>query len=107
MAMKTRIVIIIAMAACLLLGSLALRLDFGRLSLTAQDKALAQSYQPPPPVQYRVAQGAASGGGYRLTGFGWQVSGSSSGGGYRLLGPASPSSGTPCCCNYLPCVRKN
>ena len=31
----------------------------------------------------------------------------SSGGDYRLLLPESPSgTGTPCCCAYLPCVRK-
>ena len=104
--MKKRNVILIAIALCLLLGGLALRLDAGQLGLAAQDKALAQSAQPPP-AQYRVAQSPASGGNYRISGSGWQVSGSSGGGEYRLLGPVSPSGGTPCCCVHLPCVMKH
>ena len=103
--MKSRNVILIAIALSLLLGGLALRLDTGRLGVILSDKALAQSDQPAI-SQYRVAPRAASGGAYRLSGAGWQVKGSSSGGAYRLQGPVSPSGGTPCCCNYLPCVRK-
>ncbi len=105
--MKTRTVIIIALASCLLLGLLALRLDFGKLSLLGEANALAQSEQPTLPVQYNLTQGTASGGGYRLNGLRWQVTGASSGGGYRLQGPAGPSGGTPCCCSYLPCLMKN
>jgi hypothetical protein len=88
--MKTRIAILLAIAALLLVGSVALAQSSG-----------------PPPAQYAVAQGRASGEGYRLTSMSWQVSGASSGGGYRLLGPASPSGGNPCCCTYLPCVLRN
>jgi hypothetical protein len=95
--MKTRTVILVAMVACLLLGGLAL--------LAAQDSAQAQSNQPPT-VQYSVTQGIASGGDYRLAGSEKQVNSASSGGNYRLLGPASPSSGTPCCCLHLPCILK-
>ena len=30
-----------------------------------------------------------------------------SGGGYRLLAPSRPAgTGTPCCCNYLPLIRR-
>jgi len=103
--MKKRNVILIAIALSLLLGGLALRLDTGRLDVTLSDRALAQSDQPAI-SQYRVAPRSASGGAYRLSGADWQVKGASSGGEYRLQGPSSPSGGTPCCCNYLPCVRK-
>jgi hypothetical protein len=88
--MKTRTIILLAIAACLLIGSVS----------------LAQS-NGPPPAQYVVARGAASGGHYRLTGQAWHVSGASSGGGYRLMGPASPSGGNQCCCTYLPCLLRN
>ncbi len=68
----------------------------------------AQSGGQPPPAQYVVAKGTASGGHYRLAGTAWQASGVASGGGYRLAGPASPTgTGTPCCCNYLPCVLRS
>ena len=105
--MKARTGIIVAMAICLLLGSIALRQDFYRLSLTGQGSALAQSNVSALPVQYIVTQGVASGGGYNLTGLAWKVSGTSSGGEYRLLGPASPAGGTQCCCLYLPCLLRN
>ena len=107
--MKKRNVLLIAIALCLLLGGFALRLDSGKLGVSIPDKALAQSAaQSDQPIiaHYRVSLGTATGGDYRLSGLEWQVRGSSSGGAYRLQGPASPSSGTPCCCNYLPCVRK-
>jgi hypothetical protein len=57
---------------------------------------------------YAVARGTASGGHYRLTSPSWQVSGAASGTGYHLANPSSPAgTGTPCCCTYLPCVRRN
>ena len=94
--MKTRIPILIAIVALLLVSSMALAQSSG------------------PPAGYAVEQGTAFCGSYRLTslplrqaqGGGWQVSGVASGGGYRLLGPASPSGGNQCCCTYLPCVLR-
>jgi hypothetical protein len=103
---KAKIVIRVAILTCLLLSFAAFRPDISRLSLAGQASAQAQSIEIPS-VQYRVVPGAASGGGYNLSGIEWQVSGSSSGGKYLLHGPSSPSTGTPCCCSYLPCVRKN
>ena len=60
--------------------------------------------------------GAASGGGYRLTGLTgdpsqggtWQVRGGASGGSYRLDAPAATSSyvGSGCCCTYLPSLMR-
>jgi hypothetical protein len=98
--MKARTAILIALAACLLLGGAALR--------QAQSAVLAQASGPPGPAQYVVAQGAASGGGYRLTGQTWQVRGVADGGGYRLAVSLSPAgTGTPCCCIYLPCALRN
>jgi hypothetical protein len=96
--MKARIVILVALAVCLLLGSVALR--------QAQGGALAQSSRPPS-AQYVVTKGTASGGHYRLTSVSWQANGASSGGGYHLLILASPSGGNQCCCTYLPCVLRN
>ncbi len=61
-----------------------------------------------PGLGYTVQAGTIAGGGYHLTSTTWQVRGIASGGGYRLAGPASPTgTGTPCCCNYLPCVLRN
>ena len=97
--MKPRIVIIIAITACLLLGSVSLGQDYGRLTQ-------AQSTEPPVPVQYIVAQGVASGGNYQLTSSAWQVSGASDGGVYHLTKPASPNAIEGCCCLYLPCLRR-
>jgi hypothetical protein len=69
--------------------------------------ALAQSREPPP-VQYAVAQGAVSGGHYRLASQAWQVRGVADGDGYHLMVLLGPTgTGTPCCCNYLPCVLRN
>lgn len=70
--------------------------------------ASAYSGEYDPPTWYTVEQGAASGGGYHLTGLTWRVSGAASGGGYRLLGPAAPAlRGNGCCCLWLPCVVGN
>ncbi len=102
--MKTRTVILIAIAAVLLLGSVTIGQDFHRLSRSAQSSPLAQS-NGPPPVSYIESQGEASAGNYRLTSLTWQVKGASSGGVYRLQGPNNASNGTTCCCTYLPCVK--
>jgi len=53
---------------------------------------------------YIVEPGAATGGGYQLTGLVWQFRGTASNGHYRLVEPAGSSSG--CCCTYLPCVLR-
>lgn len=54
-----------------------------------------------------VVKGTASGGRYHLVATRWQASGIAGGGGYRLVSPVSPTgTGTPCCCNYLPCVLR-
>jgi hypothetical protein len=103
--MKTRTVILVAMSALLLLGSVTLGRDFGKLSLSAQSSPLAQLNEPPP-VQYIVKQGVASGGGYRVISSVWQVKGASSGGEYRLLQQANSAPYDHCCCVYLPCVKK-
>jgi hypothetical protein len=87
--MRTRIPILIAIVALLLVSSMA----------------LAQSSRPP--AGYAVEQGTASGGSYRLTSLSWQVNGVASGEGYRLLRPANPSGGNQCCCTYLPCALRN
>lgn len=87
--MKARTVILLAIVALLLVGSVA----------------WAQSGGPP---GYVVKPGTASGGHYRLTAVTWQVRGIISGGGYRLAGPVGPNgTGTPCCCTYLPCVMRD
>jgi hypothetical protein len=44
---------------------------------------------------------------YHLESGGLRVMGASSGGSYRLMPPEAPvGTGTPCCCMYLPCVRR-
>jgi hypothetical protein len=87
-----RTAILTAIAALLLLGTVA----------------LAQSGGHDPPTWYSVEQGVASGGGYRLTSLNWQASGTVSGAGYRLLGPTSPTlRGNGCCCTWLPCALRN
>jgi hypothetical protein len=90
--MKTRTVILVAVVALLLAGSVA----------------LAQSGRQPPPAWYMVERGTASGGRYRLDSLNWQVGGTSSGAGYHLMGPARPaSSENGCCCTFLPCVLRS
>jgi hypothetical protein len=93
--MKTRRVILMAVVALLFLST----------------GALAQ-----PGGLYTVEQGVASGGGYHLTsltlpsvpGPTWQVSGTASGGNYRLFAPPAPAStGSGCCCTYLPCATRS
>ena len=54
-----------------------------------------------------LAESAPEAASYHLEINGLRVNGASSGGGYRLLPPeAAVSTGTPCCCTYLPCVRR-
>ncbi|MBN1814877.1 MAG: hypothetical protein JXA14_23760 [Anaerolineae bacterium] len=102
--MNMRVIILLAIVALLLIGSVALRRTFGKLSLATQGSTLAQS-NGPPPAQYIVAQGTASGGSYYLTSQAWRVGGVASSEEYHLVSPASPTgTGTPCCCAYLPCV---
>ena len=53
------------------------------------------------------AESAPEAASYHLESGGLRVMGASSGGSYRLLLPeASAGGGTPCCCMYLPCVRR-
>lgn len=88
-----RIAILTAIAALLLLGTVALAQSGGKADQSAW---------------YTIEQGTASGGGYYLTGLAWRASGTAGGGGYRLLEPASPTlTGNGCCCTYLPCMLKN
>jgi hypothetical protein len=103
--MKTRTVILVAMAATLLLGSVTLGRDFGKLSRSAQGSPLERANEPPP-VKYIVAQGVTSGGSYHLTSSTWQVKGDSQGGRYRLLESTNSAPYDHCCCVYLPCVKK-
>ena len=57
---------------------------------------------------YAVECGTASGGGYRLTSATWQIRGSADGGGYTLWQPASlATSGSGCCCDYVPLLLQN
>jgi hypothetical protein len=93
--MKARSMILVVVVSLLFLGT----------------GALAQPGGP-----YAVEQGMASGGGYHLTslvlpsvpGPNWQVSGAASGGNYRLSAPrALASTGSGCCCTYLPCAMRS
>jgi hypothetical protein len=85
--MKRRILVLAAIVALLLVGTVA----------------LAQSGRP-----YVVEKGCAAGGSYSLTSLTWQVSGASNGGDYRLFGPAAPAlRGSGCCCTYLPIALRN
>ncbi len=88
--MKTRLTILMAVMALLLLGTVA----------------PAQSGQPNQSLEYTVQAVTVAGGSYRLISLGSQLSDTSSGGAYRLLSLASPSasSDSGCCCTYLPCV---
>jgi hypothetical protein len=98
--MKTRITILIAVVAFLLVIGLSLR--------QAQGFMPRQSSGPLPSTNYMVAQGVASGGHYRLTGLTRQVSGTASGAGYRLTSPTIPrGTGNQCCCTFLPIVLRN
>lgn len=83
--MKARTVILVAIVALRLVGSMALAQPGG------------------PRAGYALQRVTLSGGRYRLAGPGWQFSGAASGGRYYLLGPAALSGGR-CCCTYLPCV---
>jgi hypothetical protein len=103
--MKTRTAILIAIAALLLLGSVALAQPDnrtpGRWFCVEPASAAAQGYrltsvtlrQP-----FDFAQGSAQGSA-------WRVSGTASGGGYRLL-EAPALTGSGCCCTYLPLIRR-
>jgi hypothetical protein len=90
MDMKTRLTILMAVMALLLLGTVA----------SAQPSRLGQS------LGYTVQAVTVTGGRYQLISPGSQISEAASGGGYRLLSLASPSasSDSGCCCTYLPCV---
>ena len=66
------------------------------VSLALGGWLLAQAASPPPGEV-----------GYRLETGGWRVQGVASGPGYRLELPgASSGTGTPCCCTFMPCVRR-
>jgi hypothetical protein len=90
--MKTRMTILIAVIALLLLGTVA----------------SAQSSRPSQSFEYTVQAVIVTGASYQLTSPGFEISRTSSGGSYRLVGPASPavSSDSGCCCAYLPCVLR-
>jgi hypothetical protein len=88
--MKTRMTILIAVMALLLLGTVA----------------SAQSSRPSQSLEYTARAVTVAGGSYQLTSLGLEIGRTSSGGGYRLLNPDAPSasSGHGCCCMYLPCI---
>ena len=89
--MKARTMILGTVAALLLLSAVTLAQSGGRF----------------PSAPYMVERGTASGGLYRLTGLAWQVEGAADGGGYRLS-PATPTlRGNGCCCTWIPCVLRN
>jgi hypothetical protein len=88
--MKTRIIILFVVVALIVVGS----------------EALAQFSSSQP--WHFVKPGTTSGGHYRLSAQVLHASGVASGGGYQLTSLSIPSgTGTPCCCNYLPCVLMN
>jgi hypothetical protein len=69
---------------------------------------LASSVEPLPAVRYVILQGTTSGGSYYLNSQSWQVSGVAAGAGYYLRTNSAPTgNGTPCCCDFLPCVLNN
>ena len=84
--MKTRIAILIAAVALVLLGGVALARSDMRAPITgANVQAITQNY--------------------RLTRQTWQVSGISSGGGFHLVSLNAPAlTGNDCCCTYLPLI---
>jgi hypothetical protein len=95
-AMKTRIAILVAIVALVLLGSAVL----------SRSDASTQG------TWFCIKQASASAQEYHLTsatlgytqGDAWRASGTANGGGYRLE-PATPKlTGSGCCCLYLPLV---
>jgi len=89
--MKTRIMFLATVLACLLLVPVA----------------LAQTGGAGPVPAYTVQTGTSAGGGYQLTNLVWHVSGAAGGSyslatSYRVTG-----SGNQCCCTYLPLILRN
>jgi hypothetical protein len=84
--MKTRIAILVAVAALLLLGSAALAWSDVRAPIAASNvQATTQTYH--------------------LTSQTWQVSGTASGDGFQLVSVTAPAlNGSGCCCTYLPFI---
>ncbi len=88
--MKTRIAVLIALIAVLVLGSVAL--------------AQAAVHNP---IVANDASASRIGDSYQVTGGVWQARRAASGGPYRLLDPAAPAlTGNGCCCLFLPCVMR-
>ncbi len=59
------------------------------------------------PLAWSTARSSALAGDYRLTCVNWRVSGIASGGDYRLASLSAPTlTGNGCCCTYLPLIRK-
>jgi hypothetical protein len=57
---------------------------------------------------YTVDEGGIAGGSYRLTSINQPAGEPMRGGGYQLLSLAAPAStGSGCCCTYLPCILRN
>ena len=90
--MKPRIVIILTLVVILLLASWAI--------------ARAQTSRPGEAPSYKVETGLVNGKGYQLTNFNWQISGALRGEGDLIPDPASPATGSGCCCTFLPCTRR-
>jgi hypothetical protein len=54
-----------------------------------------------------LESGASSSADYQISDVTWRVEGISTGGAYRLESASEPlSTGSGCCCTYLPCVIK-
>ena len=90
--MKKRISILLILAACLILVSVA----------------WAQSGERDPLTWYTVERTTSSGEGYRLASLTWQVEGTAASSGYIVHSPTGPTlRGNGCCCGtYLPCVLR-
>jgi hypothetical protein len=104
--MKAQTMMRLVVVACLLLVFAILLYGTSEPTPAVQGGIVAQSTQASSAPRV-VQQDVVSGGGYRLTSPAWQVSGAASGGAYHLRAPTSPSSGTMCCCSYLPCILKS
>ncbi len=89
--MKTRILILIAVSAVLVVWGVA----------------LATAGASNPNTAYTLPQAALAGTGYRMTSVTCQAIGAAEGGRYHLVGPASPRlTGNGCCCGFIPLILR-
>ena len=96
--MKTRS-ILIAIAFCLFLGSFALRQGFG--------SPLPTRSATDPGVIYTITGCVLTGGEFSLQTTGWRIQGETAAASYHLQALSAPTgTGTPCCCSFLPAIRR-